>query len=325
MATSNPEIAYEFLPLLRVYKDGHVERFLGTETLPAGFDPQTGVSSKDVNIIPETDVYARLYLPMKLTENSKNDKLPVVVYYHGGGFCLSTASSQNYHNYLNKLVAEAGIVAVSVNYRRPPENPLPVAYEDSWAALQWVASHKNGHGPEPWLNEHGDFGRLFMLGVSAGANIAHNVAMMAGNAASEVGVEILGVGLVHPFFWGSKSIGSEGVSVSTDLVSKSNNDRLWPFVCPSSPDNDDPRVNPVAEGAPSLVGLGCRRVLVSVAEKDLLRDRGWMYYEALGRSGWTGVVEIHEAKGEGHGFHLFNLDGENAKDLIRRLAAFFNS
>ncbi|KAE9600047.1 putative carboxylesterase [Lupinus albus] len=51
------------------------------------------------------------------------------------------------------------------------------------------------------------------------------------------------------------------------------------------PDNDDPRVNPVAEGAPSLAWLGCRRVLVCVAEKDVLRDRGWLYYNALGRSG----------------------------------------
>ncbi|KAK2965257.1 hypothetical protein RJ640_015755 [Escallonia rubra] len=166
---------------------------------------------------------------------------------------------------------------------------------------------------------------VFLSGVSAGANIAHNVAMMAGNAGSELGVEILGVGLVHPFFWGSTSIGSEEARGSMDPASKSGTDRLWAFVCPSNPDNDDPRVNPVAEGGPSLVGLGCRRVLVSVAEKDLLRDRGRMYYEALGRSGWTGVAEILETEGEGHGFHLYNMDCENAKDLIGRLAAFFNN
>ncbi|KAK3039413.1 hypothetical protein RJ639_027662 [Escallonia herrerae] len=299
---------------------------MGTETLLAGFDPQTGVSSKDVTIIPETDVYARLYLPTKLTENSKNHKLPVLVYYHGGGFCLFTASSQTDHNYLNKLVAEAGVVAVSVNYRRPPENPLPTAFEDTWAALQWVASHRNGDGPEPWLNEHGDFGRLFMSGISAGATIAHDLAMMAGNAGSQLGAEILGVGLVHPYFLGSDSIGSQGVHrESMTQVNKSDWDRLWAFVCPSSPENDNPRINPMAEGAPSLVGLGCRRVLVSVAEKDLLRDRGRMYYEALGRSGWMSVAEIHETEGEDHGFHFYNLDAEKAKDLIRRLAAFFNS
>ncbi|KAK2992283.1 hypothetical protein RJ640_020276 [Escallonia rubra] len=150
--------------------------------------------------------------------------------------------------------------------------------------------------------------------------------MMAGNSRSKLGVEILGVGLDHPYFWGSDSIGSEGVHrESITVVTKSNMVRLWPFVCLSNPDNDDPRINPVAEGAPNLVGLVFKRVLVSVAGKDLLRDRGWMYYEALSRSGWMGVVEIHETEGEDHGFHFRNLDYEKAKDLIRRQAAFFNS
>lgn len=101
-------------------------------------------------------------------------------------------------------------------------------------------------------------------------------------------------------------------------------DRLWPFICPSNSDNDDPRVNPVAEGAPSLAALGCGRVLVCVAEKDVLRDRGWMYYEAVSQSGWPGVAEIMETEAEGHCFHLDDLESPKAKDLIRRLAAFLN-
>ncbi|WP_369294412.1 alpha/beta hydrolase fold domain-containing protein, partial [Klebsiella pneumoniae] len=89
-------------------------------------------------------------------------------------------------------------MAVSVNYRRAPENPLPAAYEDAWAALKWVLSHRDSNGPAVWLNNYADFGRLFVAGVSAGANIAHNVAMTAGK--EESGGEILGVGLVHPYF-----------------------------------------------------------------------------------------------------------------------------
>ncbi|KAA8537731.1 hypothetical protein F0562_027279 [Nyssa sinensis] len=315
MDAAKAEIAYEFLPLLRVYKDGHVERLLGTDTVPAGADSQTGVLSKDITIIPDSNVSARLYLP-NLTNNSSSSskKLPVLVYFHGGGFCLSTTSSRNYHNYLNTLVAEAQVVAVSVNYRRPPENPLPTAYEDSWAALQWVVSHRNGDGSESWLNNYADFGSVFLAGESAGANIAHNIAMAAGDEGSGLSVQILGVALVHPYFWGSDPIGSE----ARDPDRKFSVDRLWPFVCPSSPDNDDPRVNPVAEGAPSLVGLGCRRVLVCVAEKDVLRDRGLLYYQALGRSGWMGVVEIQETEGEDHAFHLHNLECEKARELIKR-------
>ncbi|XP_059635174.1 probable carboxylesterase 2 [Cornus florida] len=318
MDSDKNEVACELLPLLRVYKDGRVERLMGTTYSPASTDPITGVSSKDLTIVPETGVSVRLYLP-NLTTTTTNQKLPVLIYFHGGGFCLSKPSTTHYHIYLNKLVAEAQVVAVSVDYRRPPEDPLPTAYEDSWAALQWVVSHRDGDGPEDWLNHHADLGRLFLAGVSAGANIAHNVAMMAGGAGSGLNAGILGMALVHPYFWGSDRIGSEALHPAKDATS-----RLWPFVCPSSPDNDDPRNNPVAEGAPSLMGLECRRVLVCVAEKDLLRDRGWVYYEVLGRSGWMGVVEIQETKGEDHAFHLHNLECEKTAELIRRLAAFFN-
>ncbi|KAL6960294.1 hypothetical protein U1Q18_005666 [Sarracenia purpurea var. burkii] len=319
MDSINPEIAQEIPHLIRVYKDGRVERFLSTDTVPAGTDPRTDVLSKDVTIIPESDVFVRLYLP-KLTDNTPTQKLPLLVSFHGGGFCVSSPVSPDYHNYLNTIVEKSRVVAVSVRYRLAPEHPLPAAYEDSWAALQWALSHRDGDGPEAWLNNHADFGRVFLSGESSGANIAHNMATAAGNAESGQDLNILGIALVHPYFWGSVPIGSEAL----DPERKGMVDRLWPFVCPSSPDSDDPRINPVAAGAPSLARLGCRRVLVCVAEKDVFRDRGWVYFRALGRSGWTGVVEIHETEGEDHGFHFFDFESKKARDLIGRLAAFFN-
>jgi len=68
--------------------------------------------------------------------------------------------------------------------------------------------------------------------------------------------------------------------------------------------------------------LGCRRVVVCVAEKDVLKERGWIYYNALSRSRWRGVVEIYETEGEDHCFH--DLGCEKAHDLIQCLADFFN-
>ncbi|KAK4859285.1 hypothetical protein QYF36_002786 [Acer negundo] len=209
--------------------------------------------------------------------------------------------------------------------RKAPEHLIPAAYEDSWATLQWVASHSSnnggGGGPESWLNHHADFERVFLVGDSDGANITHNMALLAGSGDSEFGlnVEILGIALVHPYFWGSDPIGSESLHLGSAKA-----DRLWPLICPSNPDNNDPRVNPVVAGGPSLVGLECRRALVCVAENDLLKDRGWVYYNALSKCGWMDVVEIFETDGEDHVFHLHDLQCEKAKDLIRRLAAFFN-
>ncbi|KAF3639219.1 hypothetical protein FXO37_24047 [Capsicum annuum] len=317
MATSNLELDYEFLPYLRVYKNGHVERLLVTDEIPAGIDSQTGVSSKDIsNIFLDSKVYVRIYLP----SNSDNQKLPLVIYFHGGGFCMFTPSSSKYHNYLNALVSESRVIAISVHYRSPPEYPIPIAYEDSWQALQWVFSHCNGNGPEPWLNEHANFTRVFLYGDSAGANIAHNVAMAAGNIEPGLSVDILGVALVHPYFWGSEPIGSESLYPDKKMYV----DRMWSFVCPSNPENDDPRINPIAEGAPGLMSLGCRRVLICVAEKDILKDRGWAYYQALGLSGWMGVVEIQETQGEDHVFPLNDLHCQKAQDFIKDLAHFFN-
>ncbi|XP_010275601.1 PREDICTED: probable carboxylesterase 2 [Nelumbo nucifera] len=317
MDMSKAEVDHEFLPFLRVYKDGHVERLLGTDSVPASLDSETGVSSKDVLIVPDSGVSARLYLP-KLAD--ANQKLPILVYFHGGGFIIGHPSTPMYHHHLNLLVAEANIVAVSVAYRLAPENPIPAAYDDSWAALQWVASHSKGEGPESWLTEHADFGRVFLAGESSGANIAHHMAMRAGDPNSGgLGMEILGIALVHPHFWGATPIGSEAMAPVKALF-----DRLWPYVCPSQPDNDDPQINPLAANAPSLLGLGCTRVIVFVAGKDALRDRGWLYYESLARSGWIGVVEFAETEGEEHGFHLYNPNTETARELLKRLAFFLN-
>ncbi|KAG5103673.1 hypothetical protein JHK84_048642 [Glycine max] len=319
--TSEPQIAHDFPGLIRVFTDGRVQRFTGTDVVPPSTTPH--ITSKDITLFHphSATLSARLFLPTPQTTSRRNNNLPLLIYFHGGAFCASSPFTANYHNYVATIVAEAKVVAVSVDYRLAPEHPIPAAYEDSWAALQWVASHRNKNGQEPWLNEHADFGRVFLAGDSAGANIVHNLTMLLGDPDWDIGMDILGVCLVHPYFWGSVPVGSEE---AVDPERKAVVDRLWRFVSPEMADNDDPRVNPVAEGAPSLGWLGCRRVLVCVAEKDVLRDRGWLYYNALSRSGWMGVVEVEETLGEGHAFHLYDLASHKAQCLIKRLALFFN-
>lgn len=167
-------IIHDVPPYLTVYSDGTVDRLLGTETSPPSLNHPSGVSSKDILINPKTGLSARLYLPTNLNHDNK---LPVVVYFHGGAFIISSASDPLYHNMLNLLVKEAGVVLVSVDYRLAPENPLPTAYDDSWESLEWVYEHMSGDGSESWLKEHGDFDRVFLAGDSGGANISHHMAI----------------------------------------------------------------------------------------------------------------------------------------------------
>ncbi|WOK92239.1 hypothetical protein Cni_G00930 [Canna indica] len=311
------EVDVELFDMVRLYKSGRVERLAGTDVdVPAGVDPDTGVTSKDKVIDPDDGVSARLFLPD--ISRFAGAKLPVLVYYHGGGFCIDSPFSPRYTGFLNSLTAQARVVAVSVYYRLAPEHPLPAAYHDSLAALRWVASHADGgSGKEEWLSQHGDFGRLFVAGDSAGANIAHQVAMSAGLGR---GVRIKGVALIHPYFWGVEPVGSE----TRDKEMREKSERLWRLVCPETTGADDARINPLADAAVPLRGLACERVVVEVAGEDMLRERGRAYYEKLKESGWSGEAELAEAEGEAHVYHLENPASEKAKALMERLVTFLN-
>ena len=314
------ELAYDISPLIKVYKDGRVERLKGTSTVPPSLDPITGVHSNDVVIYPETGVSARIYIP-KTEPTDPTRKLPLLVYFHGGGFCIETAASPTYHNYLNSLSAQGNAVVLSVDYRLAPEHPLPTAYEDSWAALKWAVAYSNGNGPNDLLNSPADIQRVFLAGDSAGANIAHHVALRVG-LEGLAGVEVRGIVLVHPYFWGKDRIGAEAANIAA-AGGKSRAEMIWLFVHPSSEHgSDDPLINPDKD--PNLGMLGCGKVLVCVAEKDRLKDRGWFYSKALKKSGWDGSIEVTEAKGEDHVFHLYNPTGDNAQEMMNKICNFIN-
>ncbi|XP_020591265.1 tuliposide A-converting enzyme 2, chloroplastic-like [Phalaenopsis equestris] len=137
-ASSSPpvdtdEVIFELPDAIRLYRSGRVARLRPDELVPPSLDQPTGVQSKDVTINPTTGLSVRLYLPPFSAPIPK--KLPVLISIHGGGFCLVRASSSIYHGYVNSITAKAGILAVSVDYRLAPENPLPAAYDDCWEAL----------------------------------------------------------------------------------------------------------------------------------------------------------------------------------------------
>ncbi|KAK0582915.1 hypothetical protein LWI29_031043 [Acer saccharum] len=304
--SSNEEISHDFPPFFKVYKDGRVERYAGLDgivkPIATGLDPITRVQSKDIVVSSETGMKARIFVP---EIHSPDQKLPLLVHYHGGGFCIGSPFDTVTQGFLTFLVTQANIMAISIDYRLAPEHPLPIAYDDSWAGLQWIASHSNGLGPEPWINQYVDFGRVYLTGESAGANLAHYVAVQAGAAGGLDGLKIVGALIVHPFF---VAVGQEP-------------DKMIKYLYPtSSAGDDDPKLNPGVD--PNLKDMGCDRVLVCVAEKDGLKNRGVAYYETLGKSEWGGKVEFYETLEEDHCFHLFNSNSEKAVTLMKKMVDF---
>lgn len=297
-APDDDQILRNFHPWFRLYKDGRVQRLMGEDKVPAGIDPVTGVQSKDITINPETGLSARMFLPKAA---GTAEKLPLLIYIHGGAFCICSAFHPFYHRHLNTIAAEANAVVLSVNYRLAPEHPLPIAYDDTWEAIKWAAAHSNGVGSEPWLNDHADFRCMYFAGDSAGANIAHSMAMKVGIDGLN-GLNLAGIVLIHPYFGNDRR------------------DELIAFLYPTMAVPDDPKINPAKD--PNLRRLGCRRVLVMVAANDFLVDRGRTYYEALKNSEWEGEVDMVEAEGETHVFHLYDPAKEKARSLVKQFGSF---
>ncbi|PKA49488.1 putative carboxylesterase 2 [Apostasia shenzhenica] len=317
-AVADDEITYELPGTFRVYRSGRVERLIPEISVPPSLDPATGVDSKDVIINPSSGLSVRMYLPPSAVSGGDR-KIPVLVSFHAGAFCVLSTSYPGCHNYLNSLTAKAGVLTVSVEYRLAPENPIPAAYYDCLEAIRWVANHAGGCDPEPWLSKFGDLGKIFLGGESAGGNIAHNVAMMLGRE----GKKVEGVALVCPTFWGKDRIGSEKESRAS-LRKPEDADGLWPVICPGLTGLDEPWINPVADSGRSLAALGCRRAFVYVAELDLLVERGRIYYEKLKESGWEGEAEFMETEGKDHCFFLSDLGSEKAEEFLERFASFLN-
>lgn len=323
MDSRSAEIAFE-CGSFRLYSDGQVERTGGMKTRPAGFDAGTGVTSKDVVIDAATGVAARLYLPSIKTAaplpsesgyDSAVTKLPVLVIFHGGYFVVGSPGNNNFHGYVNSLVASARVVAVSVDYRLAPEHRLPTAYDDAWVALTWAAS-----GADPWLADHGDLGRIFVAGTSAGANVAHNMAVAAGASAATpaLAARIEGVILHHPSFCGEQRLEEEAEEFWNA------NKKRWAVIFPGARGgSDDPRINPMAAaGEPGLAKLAGKRLFVSTASEDPRVPRGRAYCEAVRASGWPGKVEWFETEGKGHCFFVPDHGSREAVALMDRVVAF---
>ncbi|KAM0028776.1 putative carboxylesterase [Helianthus debilis subsp. tardiflorus] len=299
---SSTEITHDFPPFIRVYKDGRVERLFATPRLPPSTDPVTGVQSKDVVISPDLDVKSRIFLP-KVDPEAPPQKLPLIIYVHGGGFCIGSPLNIVTQGFLTPLVSQTPAVAVAIGYRLAPEHPLPAAYHDCWEAFQWIASHADGSGPDSWINDYVDTSRVFLVGESAGANLAHYIAVQAGINKTKLGVR--GLITLHPYF------------------SQKEPDKMIQYLYPdSSGSDDDPKLNPCSD--PDLEKMGCPRVLVVVAERDYLKPRGVGYKETLEKSKWGGKVEFMENEGEDHVFYLFNPSSEKAKGLFQALISFVN-
>ena len=110
-------------------------------------------------------------LPLRLYEpaGAGGGPLPVLVYFHGGGWIRGDLDTHD--DVCRYLCHHAGCLVASVDYRLAPEHRFPAALEDCDTATRWVAENAARLGADP--------ARLAIGGDSAGGNIACGVTLTA--------------------------------------------------------------------------------------------------------------------------------------------------
>ncbi|KAF0901298.1 hypothetical protein E2562_039163 [Oryza meyeriana var. granulata] len=109
-------------------------------------------------------------------------KLPVLVCFHGSGYCISALEQPTFYTFCLRAANELPAIVLSIQYRLALEHRLPTAIDDDAAFFSLLRGQALlGTGTDPWLAKSGDFAWTFISGVSASANLAHHVAVHVGS------------------------------------------------------------------------------------------------------------------------------------------------
>lgn len=261
--------------------------------------PEMRIEERTVGYGDVTDIPVRIYWPPV----EQHENLPVVVFYHGGGWSIGDLDTHDPVARSHAVGAEA--IVVSVDYRLAPEHPWPAGIDDAWAALRWVGEHAAELGGDP--------SRIAVAGDSAGGNIS---AVMTQLARDQGGPPLVFQLLWYPSTTGDTQLPSmienaDGPILDRDVVAAflhwylgdmdlSDPAKLPPTLAPANTAD-------LSELPPAFIGT---------AEYDPLRDDGALYAELLRAAGVS--VELRNEPTLVHGYVNFALVVPAAAEATNR-------
>ncbi len=266
---------------------------------PTEMLPQMRIEERVIGHGEIDDIPVRIYWPPV----AQHDDLPVVVFYHGGGWCIGDLDTHDHVARAHAVGTEA--IVVSVDYRLAPEHPYPQGVEDAWAALRWVGEHAAELGGDP--------ARIAVAGDSAGGNLSAVVALLARDNA--------GPSLVFQLLWYPVTSGDTSAPSFTENADAPllNSEVTSAFLAWYVPDMDfsDPASLPTKLAPVNAASLGgLPPAYIGTAEHDPLRDDGARYAELLTAAGVP--VTLSNEPTMIHGFVAFALASPAADDATNR-------
>lgn len=265
----------------------------------AGWRPDPAVAVDDVIVAGSPghpDVRVRRYAPRDLGGGAA-----CLVWIHGGGHVVGQPEQDD--PLLSRVVAATGCVAVSVDWRRPPEHPFPAPMEDCWAGLRWVAELGPTFGVDP--------DRIVVGGASSGGGSAAGLALLARDRGLPAAHQVL----VYPMLDDRQQTRSSRMVTLPQLWNVTSNALAWDAYLGGTAGDDE--VSPYAAPSRAQDLGGLPPAFIAVGDLDGFVDEDVDYAARLMRAGVP--VELHVYPRAVHGFDLFAPDADVSRRLRRDL------
>ena len=254
------------------------------QSLPVG-KPSAKIEAITLPTGPTGSVTVRIIRPL-----NGHRTLPAVIHLHGGGWMRGDADA--YDRLLREIAAGIPAAVIFVEYDRAPETQYPVAIEQAYAALKYVAEHS-----QP-LNV--DSTRLAIVGDGAGGNMAAAVTLMAKERRGpRIDLQVL----FYPIMDAHFDTPSYGQFADGPWLTKADMQWYWDSYLPDQSRRSEITAAPLNASIDQLRDLP--EAVVIVDENDVLRDEGEAYARKLSEAG----VRVTSVRYNGtiHDFVLLNV------------------
>lgn len=213
---------------------------------------------------PKGSVGIRIVRPQ-----GSSEVLPVVVYFHGGGWILG--SEKTHDRLIREIATGANAAVVFVKYTPSPEAQFPVPLEEAYAATRYIAENGASFNLDP--------SRLAVVGDSVGGNMATVVARLAKERG---GPAIRAQVLFYPVTDTNLNTASYLRFAGGPWLTRPAMEWFFKAYAPRLIDRLSPDVAPLRASVEQLRGVP--RALVIIDENDVLRDEVEAYAHKLMRA-----------------------------------------
>ncbi len=225
-------------------------------------------------------------IPVRLyTPKTDNLSLPVLIYFHGGGWTLGCLDG--YDKICQPLAVQSGCLVASVDYHLAPEHPFPIPLQDCYESVKWVSENIAEYKGNPT--------RIAVGGDSAGGNLAAAVTLMARESNE---IHLVYQVLIYPAVSYQFDTLSYELFKENYFLTKDDMKCLWKYYVQGQ-DRNNPYISPLK--ASCLNNLP--PALLIIADYDVLRDEGLAYGWRLKESNVPITVKRY---GSIHGFLGFD-------------------